>query len=97
MSVSRSLLWKVYTVALGTVTTVVAQKAVHSAWKFATGDAPPNPNDPSVPATEAAIWAIASGIGIGVAQLATNRFVARRWMSFTGELPPTSLKASVRL
>lgn len=91
------MMWKVYTVALGTVTTLVAQKVVHAGWKLATGDTPPDPNDPSVPATEAAIWAIASGIGLGMTQLATNRFVARRWMEFTGEVPPTSLHTRVKL
>lgn len=97
MNVSRSLLWKVYTTAVGTVTTIAAQKAVHAAWKYVTGDNPPNPNDPAVPATEAAIWAVASGIGMGAAQVAGNRFLARRWMSFTGEEPPSALKANWKL
>ena len=98
VSISRSLLWKVYTIGVGTASAIVAQKAVHGAWKLVTGgDTPPDPNDPDVPMAEAAIWALASGIGLGMAQLLTNRFVARRWIAFTGETPPRTLTTVVKV
>ena len=98
MSISRSLMWRVYTVGVGTVSTLATQKLVHGVWKAVTGgDTPPDPNDPNVPLREAAIWALASGVGLGMAQLVTNRFVARRWIAFTGEMPPKPLTTVVKL
>lgn len=81
---SKKLTWKVYSIVLGIVTTVVAQKAVTGAWKIVTGDEPPDPNDPSTPAMEAAIWTLASGLGLGVAHFASNRFIAHRRMEHPG-------------
>lgn len=73
------LLWKVYMGVIGAVTTIAAQKLVTAAWKAATGDDPPSPTDPDTPIKVAATWALASGIGIGVVQLLTARFAARRF------------------
>lgn len=84
-STSQNIAFKVYAGVLGAVTTLVTQKVVKAAWKAATGDNPPDPNDPEVPATEAAIWALASGLGLGLSQVAMNRFVGRRFEEFTGE------------
>lgn len=80
MDFSEKLMYKVYAALLGTVVTIATQKALKAGWKVATGTEPPEPGDPDVPATEAFIWALASGIGIGVAQLATTRYSARHWM-----------------
>ncbi len=90
---TKKLTWKVYSIVLGIVTTVVAQKAVTGAWRVATGDEPPDPNDPSTPAMEAAIWALASGLGLGVAQLATNRFLGHRRIEHLGTEGPSKAKA----
>jgi len=37
------------------LTTVLAAKAVNAAWELATGDAPPEPNDPDVPLRRALV------------------------------------------
>ena len=50
MNVSQKLLWNIYAGAVGALSAVVAQKAVRGAWKVATGDEPPDPNDPATPA-----------------------------------------------
>ncbi|MEL4358422.1 MULTISPECIES: DUF4235 domain-containing protein [unclassified Luteococcus] len=84
-STSQNIGFKIYAGVLGAVTTVVTQKLISAAWKVATGDTPPDPNDPDVPPTQAAIWALASGLGLGVSQLALNRFVGRRFEEVTGE------------
>jgi hypothetical protein len=44
-----------------------------------TGNEPPSPTDPETPVLEAASWALASGIGVGVTQLLTQRMAARHW------------------
>lgn len=81
MAVTEKLLWKVYAGALGAVTTIVAQKLVTKLWEASTGDQPPDPNDPDVPLTHALIWATASGLGVGMTQLAMNRFIQGRWVA----------------
>lgn len=81
MAMTEKVLWKVYAGVIGAVTTIVAQKVVTKVWEASTGDEPPDPNDPDVPLTRALIWATASGLGVGMAQLAMNRFVQRRWVA----------------
>jgi hypothetical protein len=88
MGPSQKLVWNLYAGVVGALTTIVAQKAVRGAWKFATGQEPPEPNDPETPLTEALIWALASGIGIGVTQLLVNRLAAQRWQAAMGTPAP---------
>ncbi|WP_203566565.1 DUF4235 domain-containing protein [Aestuariimicrobium ganziense] len=78
MSTSEKLLNKVYAAAIGGVVTLVTQKILAQAWKLATGEEPPEPTNPEVPATTAFVWAMASGVGVGAAQLAIKRMNARR-------------------
>lgn len=96
-SISKNLSFKVYAGVIGAVTTMVSQRLVSALWKASTGDTPPNPNDPDVPATEAAIWALASGIGLGATQLVMNRFLGRRYEAFFGEHPDMQGKSKVKL
>lgn len=94
---SQNIAFRVYAGVLGAVTTVATQKLVKAAWKVATGDNPPDPNDPDVPATEAAIWALASGLGLGVSQIVLNRFMGRRFEALTGEHLDTASKSKIKL
>ncbi len=97
MTMSQRLLWNIYAGAIGALTAVVAQKAVRGAWKVATGDEPPDPNDPATPLSEALIWALAGGIGIGMAQLLTNRLAANRWEKAMGSPAPTHSRVNFRI
>lgn len=93
MAISEKLMWKIYAGAIGAVTTIVAQKLVTKAWEATTGDTPPDPNDPDTPVTQALIWAAASGLGVGVAQIMMNRFVANRWMRNFNHKSPGGLRS----
>jgi hypothetical protein len=84
VNLSQRLLWNVYAGAVGAATALVAAKAVGKVWELTTGDAPPEPNDPQVPLHEALTWAVASGIGVGLAQLLMNRFAAAQWSKTMG-------------
>lgn len=77
MKLTDKILIKMYAGALGAVTTLVAQKAISGAWRLATGDEPPKPGDPDVPAGEAFAWALASALGLGASQLAVSRLSAK--------------------
>jgi len=97
MSMSQKLLWNLYAGVIGAASAIAAQKLVRGAWKLATGDEPPDPNDPATPLSEAMIWALAGGIGIGVAQMMTNRFAAVRWEKAMGSPAPTNSRVSFKL
>jgi hypothetical protein len=97
VNTSQKLLWNLYAGAVGALTTVLAAKAVNAAWELATGDAPPEPNDPDVPLRRALTWAIASGIGIGLSQLLVNRFAAGQWTRVMGTPAPRFNKTTLRI
>lgn len=97
MSFSRKLMWNVYSGGIAAVTALVAHKVVNSVWTTVTGADTPDPNDPAIPGREAIAWALASGIGIGMAQLVVNRFAAQRWEAFTGEHVPSTRPVTVML
>lgn len=88
MNTSQKLLWNLYASGVGALTTVLAAKAVNTVWGLATGDSPPQPNDPEVPLRRALTWAVASGVGIGLAQLLMNRFAASQWTKVMGTPAP---------
>ena len=97
MDTSKKLLWNLYAGALGALTTVVAAKLVNGVWEAATGDAPPNPNDPDVPLRRALTWAIASGVGIGLSQLLVNRLAASQWTKAMGVPAPSMPRTTLKL
>ncbi|MDO4783791.1 MAG: DUF4235 domain-containing protein [Propionibacteriaceae bacterium] len=78
MNLPEKFVWRLYSAAVGTITTVIAQKAVSKAWQLATGEQPPDPHDPEVPTGEAIAWVLATGIGVGVSQLLMSRYLGRR-------------------
>lgn len=92
MAMTEKLMWKVYAGALGAVTTIAAQKIVTQVWVASTGDTPPDPNDPDTPLKQAVIWAVASGLGVGIAQLSMNRFMQRRWVKNFSHVSPGKLR-----
>lgn len=95
MALEEKLVWKIYAGAVGALTTLIAQKLVTKAWEKATGEVPPDPNDPDTPLTQAVIWAAASGLGVGMAQLTMNRFMHNRWLSATGHKGPGRLRTKM--
>lgn len=91
MAATEKIMWKVYAGAIGALTTIAAQKILTKGWTAATGETPPDPNDPDTPLAPALIWAVASGVGVGVAQLAMNRLMQRRWVANFSHQAPSKL------
>lgn len=88
MDISQKLVWQAYSMAVGAVSALATTKAVDGAWKFVTGEEPPEPNDPATPTSKAAAWVMAVAVGVGLSQVLANRFAASRWESFTGNTSP---------
>lgn len=84
----QKITWNLYSAAVGAISALVTKKLVDAAWKFVTGDEPPEPNDPDTPAPLALAWVLAMAVGVGVSQVLVNRFAAKRWASFTGGPAP---------
>jgi hypothetical protein len=97
MGPSQKMLWKIYVGVIGAVTTIVAQKLVTLGWKIATGDDPPEPTDPETPVIQAVSWAVASGVGVGVVQLLTQRAAARHWAKDIGTTTPDGGKIKIKI
>jgi hypothetical protein len=77
MGLTEKLLSKLYAGVLGAVTTIAAQRLIKAAWTFVTGKEPPSPTDPDTSVATAVSWAMASALGVAVAQLLTRRLTAR--------------------
>lgn len=97
MGPSQKLLWKIYVGILGAVTTIAAQRLVTMGWKVITGDDPPEPTDPETPVIQAVSWALASGVGVGVVQLLTQRMAARHWAKDIGNQTPDGGKIKIKI
>ena len=93
----QKLAWKIYMGVIGAVTTIAAQKLVTAGWKAITGDDPPAATDPDTPIGVAVSWALASGIGVGVTQLLTTRFAARRFSALASGSTPKTPKVKLSI
>lgn len=84
MNRSQAAFSRIYAGAVGAVASMAAAALATKVWELTTGEQPPRPEDPDVPLRRAITWAVASGIGIGVAQLLINRLAAAGWRRFAG-------------
>jgi hypothetical protein len=81
--------WKVITLGSGALAGLVTQRLLESAWSAARGPTPPPvPADRRSSWTDALSWAIATGVGAGVARLVAIRTAARMWEAAIHETPP---------
>ncbi|OYO21991.1 hypothetical protein CGZ93_08670 [Enemella dayhoffiae] len=93
----QSSLWKVYSLIIGTVSTIAAKQLVAKSWELITGDEPPEPGDPDTPLRDAVIWSIASAVGVSVVQLMTDRSTLRRMRKALDDdaLPSKKIKVKI--
>ncbi len=83
--------WKVASSGAGIVSSVAVRKMLQAMWP-SVGDAelepPLNPADRRIDWSTALQWAVAAGVGAGVARLVGQRAAARGWEMVTGSAPP---------
>lgn len=88
MDLSRKIVWNLYAGGIAALTAVATKKVLDGGWKAVTGHEPPDVNDPATPPAEAAAWALALAVGLGLSGVFVNRLAAKRWEKFTGEPSP---------
>ena len=94
---NSKLAWKVTSGVTTTVAVLVAHRVSIAAWKWFTGDEPPeHPLRPGTSVGEAATWAALSGASVGLARIASVRFAASQWVRTTGALPQGAEDVEVR-
>jgi hypothetical protein len=81
--------WKGMTIGLGALSGLATQRALEVLWKMLRGSTPPKvAADRRSPWPDALIWAIATGVGVGVARLLAVRTAAVVWEAAVHEPPP---------
>ena len=81
--------WKAISYGAGALAGLVTQRVLESAWKGVRhASPPPVPADRRSSWTEALSWAVATGVGMGVARLLAIRTAAVVWEAATHERPP---------
>ena len=78
--------WKLVLMAFTIVVSLVANKAVTTAWKIGSGGKPPKGNQAGY--IEIVTWAIASGASAAAAKRFAEDRAAKYWLKSTGSLPP---------
>jgi hypothetical protein len=81
--------WKVITLGSGALAGLVTQRFLETTWKAVHSETPPPvPADRRSSWADALSWAIATGVGAGVARLVAIRTAARVWEATIHEPPP---------
>lgn len=89
VSFAKKYGWKGLTVGLGALTGLVTQRVLEVIWKGLRGSTPPKvAADRSSSWADAVSWAVATGVGVGVARLLALRSAAVLWEAAVHEPPP---------
>ncbi len=81
--------WKAIALGTGALTGLVTQRVIEFVWTTVRGSTPPKlAADRSSPWPEAVSWAVATGIGVGVARLLAVRTAAVLWEAAAHAPPP---------
>jgi Protein of unknown function (DUF4235) len=81
--------WKALTIGLGAVVGFGTQRALEILWRALLGSTPPKvAADRRSSLPDALSWAVAAGVGVGVARLLAIRTAAGLWEAAVHEPPP---------
>ena len=81
--------WKAVTVGLGALAGLATRGVLELMWKALRGSPPPKvPADRRSSWVDALSWAVATGVGVGVARLVAVRTAAVVWEAAIHEPPP---------
>ncbi len=81
--------WKALTLGVGGLTGLITQRLLEIIWKTLRGSTPPKvAADRRSSWADALTWAVATGVGVGVARLLAMRSAAALWEAAVHEPPP---------
>lgn len=87
-SLSEEQRWMLASAGSAVVAAVITRAAAQSGWKWLSGDhAPKNPAAPDTSWGQALLWAVGTGIVVGVSRVLAERAAAGGWRKFTGDTP----------
>ena len=85
----RDLAWKAVSTLSAVIGGIATRKVLELVWgMFRSSDPPGNPADRQVSWSLAIQWAVATGVGVGIGRLVSERFAATGWELATGTHPP---------
>ncbi len=89
MPQAKTVSWKVVNYGVPAVATILTRRVLVMTWSRLRETPPPeNPADRQVSWPQAVSWAVATGVGMGVARLLALRSAATVWEVATHETPP---------
>jgi hypothetical protein len=81
--------WRAVTIGSGALAGLATQRVLEVIWKTLRGSTPPKvPGDRRPSWVDALSWAVATGVGVGVARLLAVRTAAVVWEAAIHEPPP---------
>jgi hypothetical protein len=93
----RNLGWKLTGGLAGAAAGWAARTGMTALWRKTTQHDPPqNPASRSTSWPEAAMWAVGSGVALGVARLVAERGAAGAWHAATGSYPAAVANSGAR-
>jgi hypothetical protein len=90
-TVERTAMWRAVSAAAGLLSALLMRKVREAGYRAVRGDssAPiPAVTDARFSWPDAALWAAALGIGVGIARMVSTRVAVAGWEAATGTLPP---------
>jgi Protein of unknown function (DUF4235) len=87
--VNEERMWKLFATVVGIGTAVVARRLLDRYWNKRRGRATPgNTADADTQWRDAALFAGASGLAVGLARMVSDRLAAEAWRKAKGSYPP---------
>jgi len=92
--INRKRIWKLESWITGAVGAFVAQVLIRAIYRLFRKDKAPtavfDPNSSRFSWPDAAVWAVAGGLGLAAAKIASARVAAIGWEAVTGTAPPAA-------
>jgi len=92
--IDRERMWNLESWISGALGAFVAQVLIRATYRMIRKDKAPSavfdPNSSRFSWADAGVWALAGGVGLALAKIASARVAALGWTAATGTLPPGS-------
>jgi hypothetical protein len=97
--IGRERMWKLVSLITGALGAFVAQVLMRAIYRMIRKDKAPSavfdPASSRFSWPDAAVWAVAGGVGLAIAKMLSNRLAAIGWEVATGTLPPGAEEQTV--